>query len=165
MTAAWGVAPSMLRQNPRAHKRSNLRAAVIVGLVLIGICSLLAINPFTKGRTRSLLTAHGRALLTNAIARDDSQVARDQAIALGLVPKGRFPINKGDLVSAMPSDQSHLQVVKGSRAWRKVQTCCQPCWHCYGLRRNAACAALSAICCKACMMQPAGYPHAHCYQL
>lgn len=118
-----GSCCSMLRQNPRTQKRGKLRAAVLVGLTSLAICCLLAIKPLAKGRTSCLLSARGHVRSLASVATDDSQNARDRAIALGLVPKGKFPINKADLVSAMPSDQSHLPVVKGSRAWRKVQQC------------------------------------------
>ena len=130
-----------VRQNPRSQKRGKLRAAVLVGLVIIGICSLLAVHPLVKGRTRSLLSAHGHSRSLSSVVTDDSQIARDRAMALGLVPKGRFPINKDDLVSAMPSDQSHLPVVKGSRAWRKVQACFQLWPNCL---RFSACSANAA---------------------
>ena len=130
----------MLRHSPKAQKRGKLRAAVLIGLVVIGVCSLLAVRPTLRGRTHSFLSAHAPADLSSASFSDDSQIARDRAIELGLVPKGRFPISKDDLVSAMPSDQSHLPVVKGSRAWRKVQNCWQH--NQAGILWLSACAAL-----------------------
>lgn len=109
----------MLRHSSKTQKRGKLRAVVLIGLLVVGVCSLLAVRPTLRGRTHSILSAHARAQLRTQV--DDSQIARDRAIELRLVPGGKYPISKDDLVSAMPSDQSHLPVVKGSRAWRKVQ--------------------------------------------
>ena len=110
--------PDMHRHS-RVNKTSKQRSALLI-LLAIAVCSLLAVHPVLKGRTNSLLGSAKQKAKLQAIP-DDSQVARERAQQLGLVPTGKFPINKYDLVSAMPSDQTHLPVVKGSRFWRKVQ--------------------------------------------
>ncbi len=108
-----------MHRHSRLNKPSKWRAATLLGLLVIAICSLLAVHPVLKGRTFSILTASPSSTKTYSTP-DASQIARDRAIELKLVPAGKFPINKYDLVSAMPSDQTHLPVVKGSRSWRKV---------------------------------------------
>lgn len=110
--------PDMHRHS-RFSKPNHRRSATLLILLIIAVCSLLAVHPVLKGRTRSLVgQAKQKAKLQSR--PDDNQIARERAIQLGLVPAGKHPIAKYDLVSAMPSDQTHLPVVKGSRAWRKV---------------------------------------------
>lgn len=106
-------------QRHRLNKSNKQRSATLVVIALIAICLILAVRPVVHGRTPALLRpAKQKAKL---LARpDDSQLARERAMQLGLVPTGKYPITKYDLVSAMPSDQTHLPVVKGSRSWRKV---------------------------------------------
>ena len=41
--------------------------------------------------------------------------------ALEKAEAGRFPVSREDLVVALPSDESHLPLVKASRSWRKVR--------------------------------------------
>ena len=110
--------PDMHRHS-RFSKPNHRRSATLLILLAIAVCSLLAAHPVLKGRTRSFV---GQAKQQTKLQSkpDDSQIARERAVRLGLVPAGRYPISKYDLVSAMPSDQTHLPVVKGSRAWRKV---------------------------------------------
>ena len=133
----------MLRHGSKAQKRGKLPAVVLIGLLVVGVCSLLAVRPTLRGRTHGILSAHARAGPRSQA--DDSQIARDRAIELGLVPKGRYPISKDDLVSAMPSDQSHLPVVKGSRAWRKVPDYLQHVQTPSCVTRTSAYAAMSSM--------------------
>ena len=108
-----------MQRHSRLNKSNKQRTATLLLILLIAVCILLAVRPVVHGRTPALLgPAKQKAkLLANT---DDSQLARERAMQLGLVPTGTFPISKHDLVSAMPSDQTHLPVVKGSRSWRKV---------------------------------------------
>lgn len=108
-----------MHRHSRLSKPNSRRSATLLVIVVIAVCSLLAVHPLLKGRTRTLLGPAQQKAKLQSIP-DDSQIARERAIQLGLVPAGKFPINKYDLVSAMPSDQTHLPVVKGSRSWRKV---------------------------------------------
>ena len=110
-----------MHRHSRINKTSKKRSATLLVFLAITVCSLLAVHPDLKGRTNSLLGSAKQKGKLQAIP-DDSQVARERAQQLGLVPTGKFPINKCDLVSAMPSDQTHLPVVKGSRSWRKVRS-------------------------------------------
>ena len=110
--------PDMHRHS-RSNKSSKQRSATLLVLLVIAVCSLLAVHPVLKGRTNSLLGSAKQTAKLQVIP-EDSQIARERAQQLGLVPTGKFPIHKYDLVSAMPSDQTHLPVVKGSRSWRKV---------------------------------------------
>ena len=108
-----------MHRHSRLNKPSSKgRAATVLAVVVIAVCTLLAVRPVIKSSTFAFRGTSARDK-TYAIA-DDGQIARERAIQLGLSPAGKFPISKYDLVSAMPSDQSHLPVVKGSRAWRKV---------------------------------------------
>lgn len=113
------IIPDMHRHS-RLNRSSRQRSATLLIILLFAVCSLLAVRPLLKGRTHSLLGSAKQNAKLQAIL-DDSQKARERAQQLGLVPTGKFPINKYDLVSAMPSDQTHLPVVKGSRSWRKVR--------------------------------------------
>ena len=108
-----------MHRHSRSNKFSKQRRATLLVLLVIAVCSLLAVHPLLKGRTNSLLGSVKQKTKLQAIP-DDSQTARERAQQLGLVPTGKFPLNKYDLVSAMPSDQTHLPVVQGSRSWRKV---------------------------------------------
>ena len=113
------LTPPDMHRHSRLNKSSKQRSATLLVLSVIAVCSLLALHPVLKGRTNSLLGPAKQKAKLQAIP-DDSQTARERAQQLGLVPTGKFPISKYDLVSAMPSDQTHLPVVKGSRSWRKV---------------------------------------------
>ena len=112
------IRPDMHRHS-RSNRPSKKRSATLLVVVVIAVCSLLAVHPVLKARTNSLLGPAKQKAKLQA-QPDDSQNARERAQQLGLVPTGKFPLNKYDLVSAMPSDQTHLPVVKGSRSWRKV---------------------------------------------
>lgn len=114
--------PNMHRHghsHSRLHKPGKWRAVTFLGLLAIAVCSLLAVHPVLKGRTFSIRPTPTSRVKSYSVP-DDSQIARERAIKLNLSPAGQYPINKYDLVSAMPSDQTHLPVVKGSRSWRKV---------------------------------------------
>ena len=113
--------PNMHRHghSHRLNKPGKWRAVTFLGLLAIAVCSLLAVHPVLKGRTLSILPTPTSKVKSYSVP-DDSQIARERAIKLKLSPAGQYPINKYDLVSAMPSDQTHLPVVKGSRSWRKV---------------------------------------------
>ena len=108
-----------MHRHTRINKSSKQRSATLLILLAIAVCSLLAVHPVLKSGTNSLLGPAQQKTKLQAIP-DDSQSARERAQQLGLVPTGKYPISKYDLVSAMPSDQTHLPVVKGSRSWRKV---------------------------------------------
>ncbi|DBA95033.1 TPA: hypothetical protein ACH3X1_002549 [Trebouxia sp. C0004] len=103
----------------RLNKPSKWRAVTLLGLLVVAVCSLLAVHPVLKGRTFSILATSSTSRAKFYSIPDDSQIARERAISLNLVPAGKYPISKYDLVSAMPSDETHLPVVKGSRSWRK----------------------------------------------
>ena len=103
----------------RLSKPSKRRSATLLVILVVAVCSLLAVYPVLKARTHPLLAPTKQKAQLQSIP-DDSQIARERAIQLGLVSAGKYPISKYDLVSAMPSDQTHLPVVKGSRSWRKV---------------------------------------------
>lgn len=108
-----------MHRHSRSNRSSKKRSATLLVVLVIAVCSLLAVHPVLKARTNSLLGPAKQKAKLQA-QPDDSQNARERAQQLGLVPTGKFPLNKYDLVSAMPSDQTHLPVVKGSRSWRKV---------------------------------------------
>ena len=112
-----------MHRHSRLNKPSSKgRAATLLAVAVLTVCAFLALRPAFKSRAFAF---H----ITERIqsSPDAEQIARERAIKLNLVPAGRFPISKYDLVSAMPSDQSHLPVVKGSRSWRKVPSCIRTC--------------------------------------
>ncbi len=54
-------------------------------------------------------------------------------LASAQLPEPKYPLNRQDLIAAMPADDNHRALVFASRHWRKVISICMhtldPCCH------------------------------------
>ena len=92
-----------------------LPIAIAACLILIPLSLLLRWS--SAGTSRPVQIAGSR--LSMEVPADESAAARE-ARQLGLERVGKHAVTRAQLVSAMPSDPWHQDIVHGSRTWRKV---------------------------------------------
>ena len=93
-----------------------LPIAIVACLILIPVSLLLRWS--STGTQTVTVQPHGSHFSVDVPA-DESAAAKD-ARQLGLERVGKHAVTRAELVSAMPSDPWHQDIVHGSRAWRKV---------------------------------------------
>ena len=99
-----------------------LPIAIVACLILIPVSLLLR---WSSAGTQTVTVQPYSNHFSVEVPADESAAARD-ARQLGLERVGRHAVTRAELVSAMPSDLWHQDIVHGSRAWRKVGS---PCAH------------------------------------
>lgn len=112
-----------------------LPIAIVACLILIPVSLLLR---WSSAGTQTVTVQPLGNHFSVEVPADQSAAARD-ARQLGLERVGKHAVSRVELVSAMPSDPWHQDIVHGSRAWRKVRSrmkhgtafcACSECRHC-----------------------------------